>query len=48
MIQATTLAMSEDAIIPIYYPVQNWALRKGLTYKARADEYTLAMGVGGP
>ena len=48
LIQATTLAMSEDAIIPIYYPVQNWALRKGLTYKARADEYTLAMGVGGP
>ncbi len=43
--QASVLAISETAIVPIYYPVQTWAMKKGLSYKARADEYTLATGV---
>ena len=43
--QASVLAIAEGAIIPIDYPVRTWALRKGLTYKGRADEYTLGMGV---
>jgi peptide/nickel transport system substrate-binding protein len=45
--QASVLAISEGGIIPIFYPVRSWALRKGLTYRARADEYTLGMGVMG-
>jgi peptide/nickel transport system substrate-binding protein len=45
--QASVLAIAEGAIIPIYHPVRTWAMRKGLTYKARADEYTLATGVNG-
>ncbi len=45
--QASVLAIAEGAIIPIHHPVRTWALRKGLTYKARADEYTLATGIDG-
>jgi peptide/nickel transport system substrate-binding protein len=45
--QASVLAIAEGAIIPIYHPVRTWAMRKGLTYKARSDEYTLATGVSG-
>ena len=33
------------AIIPSHYQVNTWAARKGLKYKARSDENTLAMGV---
>ncbi len=43
--QASTLAIAEAAIIPVYYPVQTWALRKGLSYVARADEFTLGLSV---
>ena len=43
--KASALAISEVAIVPILYPVRTWALRLGLTYKARADEYTLGTGV---
>ena len=43
--QAGVLAMSESAIVPIYYPVQTWAMRKGLLYKPRADEFTLGSEV---
>ncbi len=45
--QASALAIAEGGIIPIFYPVRSWALRKGLTYRARADEYTLGTGVMG-
>ena len=45
--QASELAIADVALIPIQFPVSTWALRKGLTYKARADEYTLGTGVGG-
>jgi peptide/nickel transport system substrate-binding protein len=45
--QASVLAISEGAIVPIHHPVRTWALRKGLTYTARSDEFTLGMGVGG-
>lgn len=44
--QATELAIGRNqAIIPLHYQVNAWAARKGLTYKARTDEYTLAQGV---
>ncbi len=40
-------AASEKAIelmglIPVHYEVSTWGVRKGLSYKARADQYTLA------
>jgi peptide/nickel transport system substrate-binding protein len=45
--KASELAISDVAIIPSHYPTASWAIRKGLTIKARADEYTLATGVSG-
>ncbi len=42
---ATALAMQDHAIIPLYYNVNSWAMKKGLTYAPRADEYTYAMTV---
>ena len=32
-------------IIPVHYEVSTWATRKGITYRARADQYTLAFEV---
>jgi peptide/nickel transport system substrate-binding protein len=45
--KASELAMTDVAIIPSHYPTASWAIRKGLTIKARADEYTFAHGVSG-
>lgn len=33
------------AVIPVHYEVSTWATRKGLVYKARADQYTFAFEV---
>jgi peptide/nickel transport system substrate-binding protein len=43
--QATDIAIDDVAIIPSHYQVNTWAARKGLKYKARSDENTLAMGI---
>lgn len=43
--KATEMAINDAAIIPLHYQVNTWAAKKGLTYKARTDEYTLAVGV---
>jgi peptide/nickel transport system substrate-binding protein len=43
--KATDVAIGDLAIIPSHYQVNTWAARKGLKYKARSDENTLAMGV---
>jgi peptide/nickel transport system substrate-binding protein len=43
--QATSLAFDDVAIIPLYNQMNIWAMEKGLTYKARADELTLAADV---
>ena len=44
--QAAQLAVGVDkALLPLYYQYNTWALREGLTYEARTDEMTLAMGV---
>ncbi len=40
--QATEMAIEDGAIIPLHYQVNTWAARKGIAYKARTDEYTLA------
>jgi peptide/nickel transport system substrate-binding protein len=43
-------AASEKAIdlmglVPVHYEVSTWGTKKGLAYKARADQYTLAQNV---
>lgn len=43
--EATERAINDVAIIPLHYQVNTWATRKGLKYKARTDEGTMAMGV---
>jgi len=40
--EATRLALSETAVIPLYYQVNSWAMRRGIAYEARTDEMTLA------
>ena len=44
---ATEIAMKDVAIIPSHFQVNTWAVRKGLSYAARSDEYTLATSVSG-
>jgi peptide/nickel transport system substrate-binding protein len=34
-----------SGIIPLHYEVSTWAMRKGIAYKARADQYTYAFEV---
>ncbi len=44
--KATEIGVGEDVgIIPLHYQVNTWAAKKGLTYVARTDERTLAMGI---
>lgn len=43
--QGSKMAMDDQALIPLHIEVTPWATRKGLSYKARADQYTVANGV---
>ncbi|MDB5369050.1 MAG: transporter substrate-binding protein [Roseomonas sp.] len=44
--QATRAAIRDQtALIPLYFAVNTWALKKGLAYEARTDEMTLASSV---
>jgi peptide/nickel transport system substrate-binding protein len=43
--EATETAIADQAIIPLYYQVNLWGLRKGLVYEPRTDESTLAQFV---
>lgn len=43
--KASKMALDDQALIPIHIEVTPWATRKGLSYKARADQYTLANSV---
>ena len=36
----------ETALIPLYFQVNTWAMRQGVTYEARTDEMTLAFSAG--
>jgi len=38
--EAMTIAMREHAVIPLHHQMATWAMRKGLAYKPRTDEYT--------
>jgi len=40
--QAAALALGEYAIVPLHHQVATWAMRKGLQYTARTDEFTFA------
>ncbi len=45
--QATRMALRDQtALIPLYFPVNTWAMRRGFTYEARTDEMTLAFSAG--
>ncbi len=43
--QAMRVGMDDVALITLHMQKNIWALRSGLTYEARADEYTVATGV---
>lgn len=40
--QAMKVAMDDVAVIPLYHQYATWAMRKGLQYTARTDEFTFA------
>lgn len=40
--EANTLAMNDLALIPLHHQVVSWAMRAGLNYTPRTDEFTFA------
>jgi peptide/nickel transport system substrate-binding protein len=40
--EAMAAAMQTYAVVPLHHQTASWAMRKGLAYVARTDEYTLA------
>ena len=40
--EATRVAFNDVAVIPLYWPTVHWATRKGIAYKPRRGEETLA------
>lgn len=40
--QAASVALQNNAVIPLHHQMATWALRKGLVYPARIDEFTFA------
>jgi peptide/nickel transport system substrate-binding protein len=42
---ASEKAVELMGLVPVHYEVSTWGTRKGLNYKARADQYTLAYDV---
>lgn len=43
--RASEIAMADLGLIPLLHPLNTWATRRGLSYRARTDEATTAMGV---
>jgi peptide/nickel transport system substrate-binding protein len=43
--QAMAKAMTDVGVIPLHYEVRPWAMRKGLSYTPRADEFTFAFDI---
>ncbi len=43
--KASEIGVRDVGIIPLHYEVSTWALKKGLTYTARADQQTMATEV---
>jgi peptide/nickel transport system substrate-binding protein len=44
--RASEIAFTDYALIPLHHEVSVWAAKKGVTYETRADQYTLATGIG--
>ena len=43
---ASEKAIAElQGLVPVHYEVSTWGMKKGITYKARADQYTFAFEV---
>lgn len=40
--QASEIAMAEAGVIPIHFEVSTWAARKGITYAANPQQFTIA------
>ncbi|MFZ6772586.1 ABC transporter substrate-binding protein [Undibacterium sp. SXout7W] len=40
--KAATIALSDYAVIPLYHQYASWAMRKGVKYIPRTDEFTFA------
>ena len=40
--QAAALALADNAVIPLHHQIATWAMRRGLAYPARIDEFTFA------
>lgn len=40
--EAATLALRDQAVIPLHHQIAVWAMKQPLTYAARTDEYTFA------
>ena len=43
--EASEIVFRDVALIPLHHEVSVWAARKGVSYRTRADQYTLATGV---
>lgn len=43
--ETTEIAMEDVGLIPLFFPKNTWAAKKGMKVVARTDEYTLAMSV---
>jgi len=43
--RAAEIAVGDMGVVPVYFTINTWATRKGLSYAARGDELSLAMGV---
>jgi peptide/nickel transport system substrate-binding protein len=43
--EASKVAMEDYGIVPLHFEVTPWAFKKGLSYKPRVDQYTLATEV---
>ena len=44
-IKASEIAITDVALIPLYFEMGAWAVRRPLTMDARLDQYTLAMSI---
>ncbi len=43
--KAAEIAVEDMGVVPVYFTINTWATRKGLSYEARGDELSLAMGL---
>ena len=43
--EAQTLVLDDHGIIPLHYEQTVWAMKPGLTYEPRVDQYTMAREV---